>query len=127
LLPALELPPNVPGPDLGRRRVVRLAAASLLVFSVVTSIALVAWFWRAEQPWSWRSTLAILGAAGGLAACVAVWRKPSRVTVLSGIGVMVVSLLRVGLPSDWTTASWVLFLLTAILIAPVARLALAIR
>jgi hypothetical protein len=120
-------PPPAPSPEEIQRRVARRAALSLLAFSVLTMLMLAAWFGRVAQPWSWRSTLAILCAALGLLASVVVWRIPSRQTALGGVGVMVLSLLRVGLPEDFTWSSFALVVITTLLLVPVVRAAIALK
>jgi hypothetical protein len=106
------------------KRLVYGASLSLLGFSAFKAVALAANFHSAEDPWSWRTMLAFLCAALGLTAAALVWRAPSRVHLLLGIGVMGASLLGVGLPGDWGLKTFLLVLPTALFLIPLARAAM---
>jgi hypothetical protein len=121
-------PPRLPGPDDERAKRAALAASlSLLAFATLTTLALVAWFSRAEHPWSWKSIVAMLSAILGLTASALVWRAPSRVHAIAGIAVMVFSLVRVGPPWDWTWVSFALMSVTALMLVPLVNAALVLR
>jgi len=121
-------PPRLPGPEDERLKRAALAASlSLLAFATLTTLAVVAWFSRAEQPWSWRAVVAMLSAMLGLTTSALVWRAPSRVHVIAGIVVMVLSLVRIGPPWDWTWVSFALLSMTALMLVPLVNAALILR
>ena len=101
-------------------RVVRQAALSLLAYSVMLFVALLAYFRVEARPWGYASMLTLLCVALGIAAAVLVWRAPSRVHIGAGGGVMILSLLRlVGAPFGWRSA--LLVIVTLALLVPVVR------
>src|SRR5580698_3763671 len=83
-------------------RAARNASYALLAFTSLTVLSLVAWFLRADQPWGFASFIAVLTAILGTGATALLWRQPTREHVMAGLAVMAISVLRVGLPSDWT-------------------------
>ena len=87
----------------------------------MTTIALGAWFYSAAHPWSWRTIVALVCDALALAASALVWRAPSRTHAVAGAAIMVLSLVRV--VGAWTIASVMLFVITAVLLVPLARAA----
>ena len=109
---------------LAARRSATQAALALLVFSAVTTLALGAWFYSAANPWSWRTIVALVCDALALAASALVWRAPSRTHVVAGAAIMALSLVRV--VGAWTIASAVLFAITAALLVPLVRAAIAL-
>lgn len=109
------------------RKIVYAAALSLVAFCVMLTLALAAWFKVVADPWTWKSVLTLLCALGGGALAVLVWRRPSRQSVVIGIGVMVVSLFRVGGPGDWTWATFALLAVTTLLLIPLVHAAVVLR
>jgi hypothetical protein len=114
------------------QRLVHHAVLSLLAFSALTTLALAAWFYRAGDPWSWRTIVAVLCDALALATAALLFRARgravgharSRAHVLLGGAVMLLSLVRVS--GAWTIASGVLVAITLVLLVPLARAALAL-
>ena len=106
---------------------VRAAALSLLGFSLFTTLVLAAWFKSVDEPWGWKSVVAIFCAALGLTTSVLVWRAPSRTHVLAGLAVMLLSLARVGGPGGWGWVSFALLVITLALTIPVVRAAIVLR
>jgi hypothetical membrane protein len=100
---------------------------SLLFFSALTGLALVGWFHRTEMPWSWKSVLAAGCSLLSLMTSALVWRIPTRTHAIMGIAVMLFSLLRIGLPSDWTWVSFALVAATFILLMPLVHAAIVLR
>jgi hypothetical protein len=97
------------------------ASVSLLAFSTLTGLALVAWFSKATDPWTWKSLLALACTVLGVAASALVWRMPSRESLIGGMAVMVVSLLRVGPVGEWTWVSACMVVVTLALLAPLVH------
>jgi hypothetical protein len=107
------------------KRLVYGAALSLLGFSAFKAVALAANFHSSDDPWSWRTMLALLCAALGLTTAALVWRAPSKAHLTAGLGVMGASLLGVGLPGDWGLKTFLLVLPTALFLIPLVRAAMA--
>jgi hypothetical protein len=108
-------------------RAALLASISLLVFSSLTTFALIGWFFRADSALTWKSLLTagcmlLGGTTSGL-----MWRTPSRTHAFMGIGVMVFSLMRIGPPGDWTWVSFALVAITFILLMPLVHAAIVLR
>jgi hypothetical protein len=109
------------------RRAALIASIALLVFAGLTTIAVIAWFARAAEPWSWKAGVALLSSMLGVAMSALVWRMPSRTNALAGIGVMTLSLLRVGPPGDWTWVTFALLSGTVLLAVPLIHAAIVLR
>lgn len=99
-------------------RSVYAASLSLLGFSMLTGVALAAWFSRMPDPWSWRSVLTLFSCMMGVTTSALVWRAPSRNHVLAGIVVVLVSLIRIGPIADWTWVTMTLLAVTTLLLIP---------
>ncbi len=97
------------------------------MFSALTGAALVGWFLRAEHALHWKSVLAAGCAILGAATSALVWRVPSRMHAIMGIGVMLFSLLRIGPPADWTWVSFALVALTFVLLMPLVHAAMVLH
>jgi hypothetical protein len=109
------------------RKIAAGAAAALLLFSALTTVALFAWFARAPEPWDWRALVTMFTAMLGLTSSALIWRIPSRLTCWSGVGVMAFSLVRIGPPDDWTWVSFTLLMVTFLLMIPLVHAALVLR
>ncbi len=121
------LPPKGGAPDVPShvpRGIVWGAALAMLAFSALTWIALAAWFKVAAEPWTWRSIVTIFAAAASLTTSVLVWRAPSRPHAIAGVVVMLLSLVRVGGPGDWSWTSFLMILITGLLMVPIVRAAI---
>ena len=88
---------------------------------MLTLIALAAWFASAEEPWGFSSFVAVLSALLGIGATALLWRQPTREHAIGGLVVMGVSLVRVGLPTNWTAYSIALITITALLAIPLVQ------
>lgn len=104
-----------------------LASIALLSFSALTGLALVSWFSRSDFPWTWRSLLAVGTALLAITASALVWRTPTRMHAILGIVVMILSLFRIGPPSDWTWVSFALVAVTFVLLMPLVHAAIILR
>jgi hypothetical protein len=109
---------------LAPRSATNAAAGGLLVFAVLTGLALAAWFKSVPLPWTVGSVIAMSTAAGAFMMSLVVWRAPSQSAVITGACVIAASLLRLGMPSSWTVMSAVVFDLTVLVSIPVVRAAL---
>jgi len=109
------------------RRAALFASIALLSFSALTGFALIGWFYRAEMPWNWKSVLAVGCAILAVTTSALVWRAPTRMHAIMGIGVMLFSLLRIGPPGDWTWVSFALVAVTFILLMPLVHAAIVLR
>lgn len=114
--------------DRASQRAALIASVALLVFSALTSLALVGWFHANPLGgWSWKSVLAVGCAVLAVTTSALVWRAPSRGHAVLGIGVMLASLLRIGPPGDWTWVSFALVAVTFILLMPLVHAAIVLR
>jgi len=109
------------------RRAAFLASMALLSFSALTGLALVGWFHRSEVLWNWKSVLAIGCAVLAVTTSALVWRAPTRMHAIMGIGVMLFSLLRIGPPGEWTWVSFALVAVTFVLLMPLVHAAIVLR
>lgn len=110
------------------KRAITVASLSLLVFSALTSLALIAWIQRNHgAPWTWKSVLTLLCIVASVATSAVLWRAPSRVGAVAGIVIMVLSLIRIGPPNAWTWVSFSLVAITMLLLIPVVHAAMVLR
>ena len=105
-------------------RAARNASYALLAFTLLTVLSLVAWFMRADQPWGFASFIAVLTGLLGTGATALLWRQPTREHAMAGLIVMGVSMLRVGLPTEWTWTSVTLLTMTVLLAIPLVQAAI---
>lgn len=105
-----------------------LASIALLCFGALTAIALVGWFSQAtDDPWTWKSVLALLCSIGGVATSALVWRAPTRMLVNVGIAIIIVSLGRVGPPNEWTWRSFALIAITLVMLMPLLHATMVLK
>lgn len=101
-------------------RLALAGAIALIAFAGLTSLALVAWFVSVEDPWTWKSLVAISAVVFSLTVAVLLWRAPTRDHAVGGLIVLAASLARVGAPSEWNGNTATLFILTFAAAAPLA-------
>jgi hypothetical protein len=106
------------------KRAAILASLALLAFGALTALALIGWFQRSDMPWNWKSVLAVGCSVLAVTTSALVWRAPTRMHAMLGIGVMLFSLLRIGPPGDWTWVSFALVAVTFILLMPLVHAAI---
>lgn len=104
-----------------------LASISLLIFSAITMFGIIGWLYRAEVAMTWKSVLATGCTLLGGTTSNLMWRTPTRTHAVMGIGVMLLSLLRIGPPGDWTWVSFALVALTFVLLMPLVHAAIVLR
>jgi hypothetical protein len=107
-------------------KLARQASFALVTFAGLTALSLAAWFARTPEPWGWHALVALLSVALGLAAATALFRAPSRTRAAAGAGVMLFSLVRIGVPDHLAWPLILLPLVTFLLMVPVVRAALAL-
>ncbi len=103
------------------------AALSLLGWSMLSAVALVAWFSRNPAPWGWKSLLATICAVLGVLTSMLLWKVPTRANAILGIVIMLASLARIGGPSEWTWVSFTLVAITFLLLMPLVNAAMVLR
>ncbi len=96
------------------------AAIAMLVLAGLTSVGVAAYFAQAKDPWTWRGLVALATIPFALVCSGLLWRWPTRENASAALLVVGFSLVRVGLPNEWTTATWVVIALTLAVAAPVA-------
>lgn len=99
------------------------ASLALLFFGALTAFALVGWFHRSDLPWSWKSVLSAVCALAAVTMSAFVWRRPTRTRALAGIAIMLLSLMRIGPPREWTWVSFALVAVTFVLLMPLVHAA----
>jgi hypothetical protein len=99
----------------------RSASLALLAFTAITILTLLAYFARVDQPWGFESFVAVLSALLGTGATALFWRQPTREHAMGGLAVMGLSVLRVGLPTQWGVASLVVLTVTVLLAVPLVQ------
>lgn len=109
------------------RRAALLASIALLCFGALTTIALIGWFQQSDVTWSWKSVLTLGCSILAVTTSALVWRAPTRTHAIMGIAVMLFSLVRIGLPGDWTWRSFALVAGTFVLMMPLVHAAIVLR
>lgn len=109
------------------RRAAFIASLALLAFGALTTLALVGWWRQSETPWNWKGILTAACAVFAVANSAAMWRAPTRLYAFVGIGVMLLSLARIGPPADWTWASFALVAVTFVLLMPLVHAAIVLQ
>jgi len=101
------------------RRVASYAAIAMLVLAALTILGLAAYFAKAADPWGWRGLVALATVPFCLVCAGLMWKLPTRENAGASLLVIGFSLVRVGLPGEWTLSTLVLVVLTAAIAAPV--------
>jgi hypothetical protein len=111
-----------------------VASIALLVFFGAHVFFLITWFWASSASTSnsasllnWKMILTLLTAIIALALSATLWRNPSRVQAILALVTVASSLLRVGLPNQWTGYSFAIFALTAALSIPLVSAAVSLK
>lgn len=97
----------------------------MLAHATVGMIGLVAWT-RTPSIVSWRLLVAFVATLAAIGASAALWLAPSKKSAGLGLSVLLLSLLRLGMPDSWTGASWAVLALTALLSLPLLRASFAL-
>ena len=95
------------------------AAIGMLALAGITTVGVAAYFVHTPDPWTWRGLVALATIPFALVCAGLMWRAPTRENAGAALLVVAFSAVRVGLPSEWTNASWILLVLTACCAAPV--------
>jgi hypothetical protein len=96
------------------------AAVAMLVLAGLTTVLVVVYFFVRPEPWTWRALVALATIPFSAVCAALIWRAPTRENAGAALLVVGFSLVRVGLPGDWTTATYVLVGITLVIAAPVA-------
>ncbi len=103
------------------------ASVALFVFATLTLFAVFFWFRRTPAPWTWKGLLAGGCAALALATSALMWSTPSREYAMLGAIIMLASLVRVGLPGDWSWTTLTVLAVTVVLSMPVVHAAIVLK
>lgn len=104
------------------------AAVALVVFAAVSGLAVAGWQAQgADVVWTWKSLLTGGSAIVALVLSGLLMLKPARLHAVLGASAMLVSLARIGAPTEWTWRSFALVAVTGVLILPVAHAAMLLR
>ncbi len=96
------------------------AAIAMLVLAGLTSIGMAAYFAKTADPWTWRALVALATIPFSLVCAGLLYRWPTRENAGAALLVLGFSLVRIGLPDEWTNATYVIIALTVVIAAPVA-------
>jgi hypothetical protein len=111
--------PSHTGP-MARPKQALYAAGAMVALAALTLVVVLAWFATASDPWTWRGLVAMATVPFALGTAWLVWRLPTRENAGAALLVVAFSLVRIGLPDEWTRATYVLIALTLAAGAPVA-------
>jgi hypothetical protein len=98
-----------------------IASIALLFFSGVSVVFLVAWLGTGASLLHWKPLLTAICALLSLVLSAFMWRSPSRALSSVGLFLLLLSLFRVGLPSEWNGFSFALLSATLILAMPLVN------
>ncbi len=101
------------------RRVANYAAIAMIALAAITIVGIAAYFAKNTDPWTWRNLVALATVPFCLVCAGLLWKIPTRENANAALLVIAFSLVRIGLPSEWTLRTFVLLLLTAATAAPV--------
>ncbi|HSQ68176.1 MAG TPA: hypothetical protein VLM85_33430 [Polyangiaceae bacterium] len=101
------------------RRIANYAAIAMLALAGLTVVGIAAYFAERADPWSWRGLVAIATVPFCIVCAGLLWKMPTRENAGAALLVIGFSLVRVGLPSEWTSSTLVLLLVTGAAAAPV--------
>jgi hypothetical protein len=104
---------------LPRPKEARYATIAMVVLAGVTLVGVLAYFTSTKDPWTWRGLVALATVPFALLCAGLIWRAPTRENAGAALLVVAFSLVRVGFPGEWTTATYVLMGLTVVLAVPV--------
>ena len=96
------------------------AVVAMLVLAALTCVGVAAYFAQNKDPWTWRSLVALATIPFSLVCAGLMWKFPTRENAAASLLVIAFSLVRIGLPDEWTTATFVIIGITLVLAAPVA-------
>ena len=98
---------------------VRYAVIAMLVLAGLTCIGVAAYFATHGDPWTWRSLVGLATIPFSIVCAGLLWKFPTRENAAASLLIIAFSLVRIGLPDEWTTATYVIILITAVIAAPV--------
>jgi len=91
----------------------------MLVLAALTCIGVAAYFAQNKDPWTWRGLVALATIPFSLVCAGLMWKFPTRENAAASLLVIGFSLVRIGLPDEWTNATYVIIAITFALAAPV--------
>ena len=97
----------------------RYAIIAMLLLAALTCVGLAAYFAQNKDPWTWRGLVGLATIPFSLVCAGLMWKFPTRENASASLLVIAFSLVRIGLPDEWTTATFVIIAITLVLAAPV--------
>jgi len=91
----------------------------MLVLAALTTIFVLVYFIVRPEPWTWGALVAIATIPFSLVCAALLWRAPTRENAGASLLVLAFSLVRVGLPAEWHTSTYVLVAITVAITVPV--------
>jgi hypothetical protein len=98
---------------------VRWAVVAMLLLAALTCVGVAAYFAQYKDPWTWRSLVALATIPFSVVCAGLMWKFPTRENASASLLVIAFSLVRIGLPDEWTTATFVIIVITLVIAAPV--------
>jgi hypothetical protein len=98
-----------------------VASIALLVFVGLNAWSLASWFGTGSPLLHWKPLLTLVCVVLCLGLSAALWRNPTRALASVGLFLMLLSLFRVGLPTQWNGFSFALLSITLILAMPLVN------
>ena len=102
------------------RRIANYAAVAMIALAALTVVGIAAYFVKTPDPWTWRGLVALATVPFCIVCAGLLWKVPTRENASAALLVIAFSLLRIGLPGEWTTATLVLLVLSGAAAVPVA-------
>lgn len=102
-----------------------VASLAMLAHASIGMVGLVAWT-RTPSIVSWRLGVAVLATLLAMVASATLWLVPSKKWALLGLAVLLLALVRLGLPTTWSHTSWGLVGATVLLSLPLIRASVAL-
>ena len=96
------------------------AVIAMLVLAGLVTIGVAAFFATHKDPWTWRGLVGLATIPFSLVCAGLLWKFPTRENASASLLVIAFSLVRIGLPDEWTRATFVIIVITLLLAAPVA-------
>jgi hypothetical protein len=100
-------------------REARWAAEAMLVLAGLTTVMVLVYFFARSGTLTWGALVALATIPFSVVCAVLLWRSPTRENAGAALLVVGFSVVRVGLPGDWTRSSYALLALTLVIAAPV--------
>lgn len=104
-----------------------IASIALLAFAGASIFALTTWLLSGRTMLHWKVAVTLVCALAAIFESARLWRHPTRGLVGASLVTVLVSLVRVGPPSDWNGFSFALLSLTILFSLPLVHAVFVLR